>query len=176
MKHEDFPAFFSRDYPHLVRHVRMLGYDRESASDAAQQAMTLLLEQADRVSRPSTWVRVTARRVALRDRARDEKRDQLYAREAAQAPIRTCPDPEEAVAEKGEARRVLKIIRQLPPQQRQVLAWHYDGFSAQEIADVLDLKRSTVDSNLRHARERVRALYTQPVLVGEGRHYERPSV
>ncbi|MFD3778168.1 RNA polymerase sigma factor [Streptomyces sp. NPDC058612] len=171
MNHEEFEAFFRQDYPNLVRHVQMLGYDKDAASDAAQQAMTLLLQEAGIVSSPCAWVRITARRVAFRDRARDRKREQLSA-EVVRAALPSSSGPEESAEYESEAQDVLETIRQLPPQQRQVLAWHYDGFSTQEIAEMLDAKRSTVDSNLRHARERIRALYAQPVLAGEGRNYE----
>ncbi|MEU0414762.1 sigma-70 family RNA polymerase sigma factor [Streptomyces griseorubiginosus] len=178
MNHEEFSDFFRRDYSGLMRHVRMLGHDRETAADAAQQAMVLLFEQTQthQVRAPRAWVRIVARRLAMHDRTRNTKRDQLHAQQAAQAPLASCTSPEEAALEASEAQRVLEIIAQLPPQQRQVLAWHYDGFTAKEIAEILDLKRSTVDSNLRHARDRVKARLAQFVLVGEGRSYERPSV
>ncbi|MFD3722103.1 RNA polymerase sigma factor [Streptomyces sp. NPDC058674] len=165
MNHKEFEAFFRRDYPNLVRHVQMLGYDRDAASDAAQQAMTLLLQEGGSVTSPRAWVRITARRVALRDRVRDRRREELSA-EAARKALLPNSGPEESVECESEAQFVLETIRGLPPQQRQALAWHYDGFSAQEIAEMLDVKRSTVDSNLRHARARVRAIYAKPVLVG----------
>jgi RNA polymerase sigma-70 factor (ECF subfamily) len=53
-------------------------------------------------------------------------------------------------------RRVITILRQLPPEQRKVAALFYDGLSREEIAEVIGRPAATVRSLLRHARKRLK--------------------
>jgi hypothetical protein len=50
---------------------------------------------------------------------------------------------------------VLKAIKRLPPAQRRVMAWYFDGYAPAEIAGILGEDAPTVRSNLRHARRRL---------------------
>ena len=44
---------------------------------------------------------------------------------------------------------------------KRVLAWQLDGFEATEIAEQIGAKPETVRSNLRHARVRLKEIYTR---------------
>jgi DNA-directed RNA polymerase specialized sigma24 family protein len=46
-------------------------------------------------------------------------------------------------------------MRLLPPRQRQVLAWTFDGFKPSEIAAELGLKPEVVRANLKKARHAI---------------------
>ena len=50
---------------------------------------------------------------------------------------------------------VLEAIKRLPPAQRRVMAWSFDGYSPAEIAAILGEDALTVRSNLRHARRQL---------------------
>jgi RNA polymerase sigma factor (sigma-70 family) len=52
-----------------------------------------------------------------------------------------------------EQARVLGLLRLLPPRQRQVMAWVYDGYTPAEIATFLGLDPGTVRASLHKARE-----------------------
>ncbi|MET8152066.1 RNA polymerase sigma factor [Actinoplanes sp. NPDC049668] len=56
---------------------------------------------------------------------------------------------------------ITEMIAQLPPRQAQIFALCVDGLSPTEIGDELGLTATTVRSNLRHARERLRALLSE---------------
>ncbi|WP_168724353.1 sigma-70 family RNA polymerase sigma factor [Streptomyces sp. A1547] len=168
MNELEYEAFFRKDYPALVRHLAILGCRDEAAKDVAQEAMVRLLEQDGNVAHPRAWVRLTASRIAFDNNRRDIRRSQLSWQEAnlpAAAPL----GPAEQSAHQSEARQVLELLQGLPPRQREVMAWHFDGFSAGEIATLLGVKPATVQSNLRHARERLRQAWKQRTHGGGGK-------
>ena len=52
----------------------------------------------------------------------------------------------------------LALLKNLPPRQRQVMAWTYDGATSTEIADTLKITTHAVRSNLYKARITLREL------------------
>jgi len=62
-----------------------------------------------------------------------------------------------AVEERGvEKTQVAQLFQLLPEAQQQVLALHYDDFGTKDIARMLGMSESTVRSNLRHGRARLK--------------------
>jgi RNA polymerase sigma-70 factor (ECF subfamily) len=57
---------------------------------------------------------------------------------------------------------VLSLLNALPTQQRKVMALTLDGLSGMEIAQRIGASEATVRSNLRHARDRLAKLLTEP--------------
>lgn len=53
---------------------------------------------------------------------------------------------------------VLRLLRALPPVQRLVMAWEFDGYKAADIARITGMKDITVRSNLRHAHAQLKRL------------------
>lgn len=155
---QDFEAFFREQYGPLVRHLVLQGFPRELATEAAEEAMYRLLQPANPVTSPVRWVRTVARNEALRLAEREDRQhDVAYDH---YLPIPAPADPAHVLDARAEAERVLALLRSLPEQQRHVMTWYLDGFKPAEIAEILDIKRSTVDSNLRHARNTLRAIWT----------------
>jgi RNA polymerase sigma-70 factor (ECF subfamily) len=80
-----------------------------------------------------------------------------------------CPllvDPlHEGVLHSEQAAWVLAVLDLLPPRQRQVLAWHYDGYPPSQIADILRITPANARVALHHARETLRSY-----LASEGRN------
>ncbi|MGV9365627.1 RNA polymerase sigma factor [Amycolatopsis sp. NPDC003731] len=157
MADEEFTAFFDRDFDRLVGFLCKSGYDREIARDAAAEAMTELLRQWSEVAAPKAWVRTVSRRIAFRLLAEGPR--------SVKAAIAGCwsttdlaDDQPRAVVEEHPA--VVALLRQLPDAQREVMAWYLDGFDPAEIAVITGSTPTTVRSNLRHARERMKHLRT----------------
>jgi RNA polymerase sigma-70 factor (ECF subfamily) len=152
---DEFTAFFDRDFDRLVGFLCKSGYDREIARDAAAEAMTELLRQWSEVTAPKAWVRTVGSRIAFRLLAEGPR--------SVKAAIAGCwsttdraDDRTRAVVEEQPA--VVALLRQLPDVQREVMAWHLDGFDPAEIAAITGSTPTTVRSNLRHARERMKQL------------------
>ena len=64
-----------------------------------------------------------------------------------------------ALEQQAETREVLAaVIADLPPKQRQVMAWHWDGFSDAEIAGELGDSEAAVRKNRSRAMKNLRRL------------------
>lgn len=154
---EDFGEFFRRELVPLVAFVRRAGFGREQAKDAAQEAMTKAYQDWSELRQPRAWVRTVAHRIALADAVRSK--DGVLRAVAGGWTVSSHHDPD--VASLGhEHEQLLQALGTLPSRQRLVMAWHLDGFDNAEIADQLDVSPTTVRSNLRHARNALKTLYS----------------
>ncbi|MFI9206446.1 RNA polymerase sigma factor [Streptomyces sp. NPDC053048] len=151
MEWPGFSDFFTQEYQRVVHGLMRAGATCEEAEDAVQDAMQALLLAWPTCRNHAGWVRTTAWHAFCKRADRNRKRVELESRNA------RLTGPEPAVRmEPDERDRVMRVLRDLPPRQRQVLALHYDEYSAQEIAELLGVKPSTVRSNLRHAVATIR--------------------
>lgn len=76
----------------------------------------------------------------------------------------TTGDADDLALLPEEGRTVIGLLRRLPPAQRLVMAWYFDGYGPAEIAAILDKRPETVRSALRHARLRLRRELTGSLL------------
>jgi RNA polymerase sigma-70 factor, ECF subfamily len=106
-------------------------------------------------AKPTTWLYAIASRIVL-THLRGFRR-QRRMREALEAEMR-APRPEPASAEERlehqmELKRVWSCLLRINPKKRLVFILHeIEGLGGKEIAEVLDLKESTVYTRLHHAR------------------------
>ncbi|MGW2488289.1 RNA polymerase sigma factor [Streptomyces sp. NPDC001606] len=152
-----FAAFCRRDLPRLVRHLRMSGYDQDLAEDAAQEAMIALLEVwgTGRVADPGAWVRCVAGRKAAAAVRRERRLRELHGQAALELELSVPADH----GDEGAIGTTLRYLRVLPPMQRWVMAWLYDGYKSAEIAEHTGQTPATVRSHIRHARRSLRPLW-----------------
>ncbi|WP_440053734.1 RNA polymerase sigma factor [Pseudoalteromonas sp. T1lg65] len=78
----------------------------------------------------------------------------VYRKGANQQPLESCtltvePTFDESCGEQG----LYTLIRQLPLPQREALSLQLEGFSLQEIAEIVDSPKETVKTRLRYAKE-----------------------
>lgn len=152
----DFSACYARELPGVVWFMISLGADAHRAADLAQSAFAEAFVVWDRIEHPAAWLRRVAGRLFYRD---------LTIRETPVASIPDVSSPLSAASEAelhDEARAVLTALADLPPKQRQVMAWSIDGFSPAEIARELDVDPATVRQNLAKARKNLKDLLRIP--------------
>lgn len=153
---EEFAAFYRDRLPALVVFLRYLGARREDALDVAQETMRKAWQGWDEIDDPPAWCRVVASRDfcdrATSREARNSSLDELDRRGRGPSPLASA----EALEEVESRHDLLRLIADLPPRQRQVLAWTYNGAAPREIADALGMRSSSVRSTLRHARAALR--------------------
>lgn len=150
-----FAAFYRDFMPRLTRFLLWQGAPLAEAVDIAQETMTALYKDWLRVRSPQAW----SRRVGSR----------RWGRRIATLAHELCTDPGD-IAGTGvvtsvprligadqvrafeQHHDVLKLLEELPPRQRQVLAWTYEGYTPAEIAEELQLTPQAVRASLHKAR------------------------
>ena len=150
-------ALLARWQERLWRHALRLTGDTEAAWDVLQESLLVIARQIRRLESESAFG-VWAYRIT-RNKARDWVRRHVRRRER-EAQYRRlgreeASDPDEALPDTD---RLQRVIKQLPPAERALLTLRYtDGFSNDEIAQMLGIPAGTVRSRLHHIRQRLRA-------------------
>ncbi|AUA16504.1 RNA polymerase sigma factor SigX [Streptomyces malaysiensis subsp. malaysiensis] len=139
----NFASHYEEHMSGLIRHVMRYGATPYEAADAAQGAYIEAFRVWHLITCPEAWLRKVAFRQYLRQapRPQEELTDEVPDRPAFSCPL-------DKVVLKDEETHVYEALAQLPMRQRQVIAWHLDGFSTNEIADALDIRPPAVRQNL----------------------------
>jgi RNA polymerase sigma factor (sigma-70 family) len=146
----DFVAGYAKELPSLVWFVMSLGASPHDAADVAQSAFVEAFPTWVAIRHPRAWLRQVAGRIYYRRLDR------------AELPLETIPECQgpissaTAVELRDEAQAVLAALADLPPKQRQVMAWSIDGFSPAEIASALGVDPASVRQNLAKARRNLK--------------------
>ncbi len=124
--------------------------------DACQDVFVRLLErqQTLEVRHPSSLLYQIATQVCL-NRIRDRRRRPTTTEEALLLSIASAEEPEAA----REAGRILeRLFRKHPPSSRTIAVLHYlDGFTLEQVAELVGLSKSGVRKRLRGLRQTLRA-------------------
>ncbi|MVO88514.1 hypothetical protein GPA10_28070 [Streptomyces sp. p1417] len=152
MEQERYDQFYRSEFTSLTRHVIFLGATVEEAKDAAQSSLVDLLMNWRTVRSPRAWCRKAAAHHFMRNDIRINRslasaRRSLTSDEAEAYSLSSPLEDWEFV--------ITFVETHLTGVQRQVIAWHIDGFEPQEIAVQLRMTPATVRSNLRHARKKL---------------------
>ncbi|MYW90270.1 sigma-70 family RNA polymerase sigma factor [Amycolatopsis rubida] len=144
MRVAGFDGFFRGDFPRLVAFLCAGGLGPGTAREVAVEAFVQETGTWPPPGDPRVAVRLTAVRLAAEqtwfdggDPSADPPGDRLT-----------------SVVERNA--RGVELLATLPETQRTVLTWSLDGFSPAAIASALGMAGTTVRSNLRHARERLK--------------------
>lgn len=150
----DFAAFYQRYMPSLVAFVIWLGADVHEAESVAQEAMLRAYRGWETIKQPRAWVRVVASREYFRRilTCHDDPVSEVP---------EISPPAADATMIGQEQASVLALLRRLPPRQRQIMAWVYDGYTPKEIADLLGMEPNAVRASLHKAREALKACLEQ---------------
>jgi RNA polymerase sigma-70 factor (ECF subfamily) len=144
---EAFSAFYRRFVPILVAFLVWQGARLDVAADVAQEAMIKAYKNWSKIRQPEAW----ARSVAYRDFIR--YRIDPPAVRYGDPPEHSCLlRPLTNVEAWEQQHEILRLLRHLPERQRQVLAWTLDGYTAAEIAEVLERTPEAVRASLMKAR------------------------
>lgn len=143
-----FSAFYREYLPSLVAFLMYQGASLRDASDLAQDAMVAAFQSWSKIEYPKAWTRRVAARALVRKIADTEE-----PREQIPEPIILLDD--RSLSDWEENHDIVRLIRQLPPRQRQVLAWTLDGYKPAEIVVELSLSSESVRASLRKARRAI---------------------
>jgi RNA polymerase sigma factor (sigma-70 family) len=153
-----YEEFFRQEYPELVAFLRANGFNPEEAKDAAEDAMTDAYRSWVAIASPRKWVRTAAYRIACRAVAR--RKEEF--RRVVENGLFDSVYYDRSLEDRAEQEQILQLLDKLPVTQRQVMAWHLEGFNTKEISIQLVMSEVTVRSNLRHAREKMKKAFPGP--------------
>ena len=145
----DWEMLVTHNETSLYRAALAILGDPHEAEDAVQDAFVRYLEKAPAdLETPSAWLmRVLVNGCKSRLRL---------------AWRRVGPLPDTLPAPGPEERQELEELFSLPPEDRAVIHLHYyEGYSTNEIAQLLGCRPGTVRSRLSRARERLRKLLVE---------------
>jgi RNA polymerase sigma-70 factor (ECF subfamily) len=150
-------GWFRDHFDTLWRLALRLGAPSENVDDVVQEAFITAAQRASEIARGSErafLIGVTVR-VCANQRRRHKLRLERTADLACESGATVAADAEQLLAQK-QLRSLLDLaLDALPPEQRSVLVLHeIEGFSAAEIAELLQLPMGTVGSRLRRARSK----------------------
>jgi RNA polymerase sigma-70 factor (ECF subfamily) len=154
---------FNTYHATLVRYLtRRLG-DRDWAEEVAQETFVRALRQ-ETIVNERAWVFAVAHNL-VRDGARKDARDrrhlELLAAEAREAEREELPerDDEQTPERAREMALARRALAELSQRDRQALLLKEEGLDYGEIADVLQIEKSSVGTTLSRARRRLTESY-----------------
>lgn len=156
----DLSQVYREHYRSLVRFLyRRIG-DLARAEDLAQEAFVRALEHQP--DKPRAWLFTVAANLARDEgrRAAVRRRHLTLIKAEAQA-LPPEPGPEVALVRREEVRRVQAALSRLAGRDREALLLWEEGFSYDEIAEVLGLSRGSMGTTLARARTRLVAAYEE---------------
>lgn len=145
----EFSSFYIDHMPNLIAFLLSHGASAADSADVAQETMVCALKNWPDIESPKAWSRRVASRALVRRIASIEEDTIAEPERSALLPANS--DIDSWVQQQDYYR----ILRSLPPRQRQVMAWTIEGYKPAEIADLLHLDPATVRSNLRKARRTI---------------------
>jgi RNA polymerase sigma-70 factor (ECF subfamily) len=144
------------DRAHAVA-LGILG-DPHDAEDAVQDAFIRALERIDQLSPGSPfgpWFYRVLRSTALNFR----RHEKLRSHESIPIGAATNSDPEAETLRRIDRETVLRALEQLPEMQRTaVTLYDLEGYSHQEIADILGIAPGTSRAHVHHGRKALQQL------------------
>ncbi|WDZ83972.1 RNA polymerase sigma factor [Micromonospora cathayae] len=150
---EEFREFFLRFAGRLAAWLQYLGVPPAEAKDVTQETMRKAYRRWDSIDNPEAWVRVVASREWA---ARLAKVDAIPVEDVEEHLRHNAGGCEIAAADTRHD--VREAVRKLPPRQRQVLAWSYEGYTPAEIAEHLSMTPEAVRSSLYQGRQKLERL------------------
>lgn len=148
LKKLEFSLFYRNEMAKLVAFLIVRGVPASRAADVAQDAMIEVYRRWDDVETPRNYVRTIAKHrwwvLVKKDNSIE-----LSANEALESSGLLSDDH----ADEIESRHtLLRLLRQLTPRQREIVAWTYDGYRPTEIAALMGEPAERIRSQLRDAR------------------------
>jgi RNA polymerase sigma-70 factor (ECF subfamily) len=158
---ERFERLYRENFRAVLRFAA-LRIDPERAKDVAAETFLVAWRRLDDVpAEPRPWLLGVARKVIAGQFRSQTRRDALAARLRTADGGGSGPDPAAALADRDEALAAFAALGERDREALRLVAW--DGLTAAEAAEVLDVSRLAFAVRLHRARRRLeRALEPEP--------------
>jgi RNA polymerase sigma-70 factor (ECF subfamily) len=169
-----FDALYARHRGGVFRYLRRQTRNAAVAEELFQDVWMRLIDARARYepqAKFSTWLYTIAHN-RLMDHFRSGSRAALVSYEDEDDPppelVADTPRPEEMLARKQDAARLLAAIDALPAAQREAFVLQQEGdLSVEEIAAATGVNRETAKSRLRYAMAKLRAQFAPAVAAND---------
>jgi RNA polymerase sigma-70 factor (ECF subfamily) len=145
--------FYRDAHQPLVRHAIFVGWDPDDAEDAVSDTMLDVVKRWDLIENPQAYARRAVISNLIKNKERGLRRIRERLIQLGAVPPEHDLDPGLMVWEQQEW--VTRLLKSLPPAEREALAFVVDGFTPQEIALLLGKTDAAVRQNLHAARKRL---------------------
>lgn len=143
---DEFSQFYCLTVRDLTGFLIMQGARLADAADIAQDTLCSAYRRWRAIDNPRAWSYRTASRALLRRLV--SGREDLVGEPPEPNPLLSAT----AVEGWEQQQDIVVLLAQLPPRQRQVMAWTLYGYTPKEIADELGIRPEAVRANLMKAR------------------------
>jgi RNA polymerase sigma factor (sigma-70 family) len=153
MTFERLEAFYTDEYPKLVKILAVLGATIEEAEDAAQEAMADFTKRSrteKAPDRPAGYVRRAAINFFVKERQRERKR---LPRALQGGHLVTEVYQDDRLTDAEDEQYIELILEYLTLTQRKVIRLVMDGLSTREIAEKLGKSTDNVRQHLKNGRD-----------------------
>jgi RNA polymerase sigma factor (sigma-70 family) len=147
---DDFAAFYRVEAAFLVRFLLGVGANVRDAVDAAGHAFAEVRTRWRQLTDPRTYLR----RIAINEL--DTLLTHPYSGSTSAFRDSWATGLIEQACQQEDIQRLLTALRTLPRRDREILAWHRDGYTAGDIAEILGINLSAVQASLRAAIDALR--------------------
>jgi RNA polymerase sigma factor (sigma-70 family) len=151
---DGFEAFYTANYQRVQQIAAGILRDASEAEDVAQEVFLGFSQRfPNGTDRADAWVRVAAAHRALSVlRSRDRRNKRARHELAAIRPL----NPEEVVLQRESADALSRALAKLPRRAALALVLRYNGFSYDEMAQVIGVRSNQVGTLLRRAEQSLR--------------------
>jgi RNA polymerase sigma factor (sigma-70 family) len=172
---EQLRAFYTAEYPKLIKILMFLDATIEEAEDAAQKAMADFVRRSEAMKPPDhpvTYVQRAAIHFFIKERQRERER---LPRELRGGHLVTGIHFDDQLTNWEDEQYISQILDNLTSTQRQVIKLVMDGLSTREIAEELGKSDETIRQHLKNGRDRLKR-HPQIAAQVNGRLQEQGSV
>jgi RNA polymerase sigma factor (sigma-70 family) len=156
MTQEQFEAFYTIEYPKLVKILVLLRATIEEAEVAAQNAMADFIKRSKTAEAPrhsASYVRRAAIRFFIKERQRERERLQ---REPRSGYLITETHIDDQMIALEDEQCIEHMLECLTSTQRQVIRLVMDGLPTREIAEELGKSDENIRQHLKNGRDRLK--------------------
>ncbi|MDQ0416020.1 RNA polymerase sigma factor (sigma-70 family) [Croceifilum oryzae] len=158
---DDFESLFKNHYPMVVRQIMRIVPSQSIAEDIAQDVFVRFYRM-DRssIEHIPAWLIKMAIHSSY-NYVRSEKRHLARIEKQSLHMTGTIPSTENRWLARDEIATVRDILAQMDERERNLLLMKYSGFSYDELAEAVNIKKGSVGTLLSRAKERFRKKYKQ---------------
>jgi RNA polymerase sigma-70 factor (ECF subfamily) len=149
-----FEDWYRKDMPNLILFAIRLGAGEHEACDLAQQACVNAYQRWDSIANPGAYARTAVRNAHFKRAIGKNEKSSAEIPES----VATRDPRFDKIEFHDQEKVIFAAIRQLPPRQREVVAWSIDGYKPAEIARILNEDPGTIRGNLHKARKSLKRI------------------